>query len=47
MFGMGSATKYSILKAQNKNDEANIVFSNSIILYIDDICIVYIYEFIF
>lgn len=31
MLGMGSATKYAILKAQNKNNEANIVFTNSLI----------------
>lgn len=31
MLGMGSATKYAILKAQNKNNEANIIFTNSLI----------------
>ena len=31
MIGMGSATKYAILKTQNKNHEANIVFSNALI----------------
>ncbi|ASJ21393.1 MATE family efflux transporter [Brachyspira hampsonii] len=31
MLGMGSATKYAILKTQNKNNEANIVFTNSLI----------------
>ena len=33
MIGMGSATKYSILKTQNKNNEANIIFSN-VFIYI-------------
>lgn len=46
MFGMGSATKYSILKAQNKNDEANIVFSNSII-YILMISVLFIFMSLF
>ncbi|WP_297286430.1 MATE family efflux transporter [uncultured Brachyspira sp.] len=41
MLGMGSATKYAILKAQNKNDEANIVFTNSLI-YILIISILFI-----
>ena len=31
MLGMGSATKYAILKTQNKNNEANIIFTNSLI----------------
>ena len=31
MLGMGSATKYAVLKAQNKNNEANIIFTNSLI----------------
>ena len=31
MIGMGSATKYAILKTQNKNHEANIIFSNALI----------------
>ena len=31
MLGMGSATKYAILKTQNKNNEANIIFSNAFI----------------
>ena len=31
MLGMGSATKYAILKAQNKNNDANIIFTNSLI----------------
>lgn len=41
MLGMGSATKYAILKAQNKNDEANIIFTNSLI-YILIISILFI-----
>ena len=41
MLGMGSATKYAILKAQNKNNEANIVFTNSLI-YILIISILFI-----
>ena len=31
MIGMGSATKYAILKTQNRNHEANIIFSNALI----------------
>lgn len=31
MIGMGSATKYAILKTQSKNNEANIVFTNALI----------------
>lgn len=31
MIGMGSATKYAILKTQNKNHEANVIFSNALI----------------
>ena len=31
MIGMGCATKYAILKAQNKDSEANIIFTNSLI----------------
>lgn len=31
MLSMGSASKYAVLKAQNKNDEANIIFTNSLI----------------
>lgn len=41
MLGMGSATKYAILKAQNKNNEANIIFTNSLI-YILIISILFI-----
>lgn len=41
MLGMGSATKYAILKAQNKNYEANIIFTNSLI-YILIISILFI-----
>lgn len=32
MFGMGGATKYSIFKSQNKMDNANQVFTNTILL---------------
>ena len=31
MIGMGSATKYEIQKTQNKNHEANVIFSNALI----------------
>ena len=34
MIGMGSATKYAILKTQNRNHEANIIFSNALIYII-------------
>ena len=46
MLGMGSATKYAILKAQNKNNEANIVFTNSLI-YILIISVLFISVSIF
>ena len=46
MLGMGSATKYAILKAQNKNNEANIVFTNSLI-YILIISVLFIAVSIF
>ena len=41
MLGMGSATKYAILKAQNKNNEANVIFTNSLI-YILIIAVLFI-----
>ncbi|WP_300753747.1 MATE family efflux transporter [uncultured Brachyspira sp.] len=41
MLGMGSATKYAILKTQNKNNEANIIFTNSLI-YISIISVLFI-----
>ena len=46
MLGMGSATKYAILKAQNKDSEANIVFTNSLI-YILAIAVLFIIISIF
>lgn len=46
MLGMGSATKYAILKAQNKNSEANIIFTNSLI-YIFIIAVLFIILSIF
>lgn len=46
MLGMGSATKYAILKAQNKNNEANIIFTNSLI-YILIISVLFISVSIF
>ena len=46
MLGMGSATKYAILKAQNKNNEANIIFTNSLI-YILIISVLFIAVSIF
>lgn len=46
MLGMGSATKYAILKAQNKNNEANIMFTNSLI-YIFIIAVLFIILSIF
>ena len=41
MLAMGSATKYAILKTQNKNDEANTVFTNALI-YILIISLIFI-----
>ncbi|WP_455145296.1 MATE family efflux transporter [Brachyspira pilosicoli] len=46
MLGMGSATKYAILKAQNKDSEVNIIFTNSLI-YIFIIAILFIILSIF